>query len=508
MCQCLPSSLLTTLLEDMEGSEITMAMPSPVAPGHLEMPADAEYLAHCSQRHRTAQEMSPSRSSPHSNYSNSNKYLSASEFSQGYLPLNISKISENQSTALSNILIVFLCNATTPEKISLLEMILEKNATGDSIDILFRAEGDHTFSRENVGTRKEKWYMEEKYSTYYKLIRNGKEFKYELNTNYFKLTDTQKIASLKFHKETFAKSRSKMTDTHYSSSRSSATSASSERKREGLKQSSSSKSIFPISHLDNKCFRSMVTLNELNYRLLSASTVGTSMYFGMKLLSEHHTGKRDFLLLTLKQDLAGLDLNDPDAIALGKADHISVRSVETSWRGKMSKLEPPLSRPILHSQRAIGRADSPQNDDAEENGDQGARAEPSRQEQGLGAAGLHVALAVAGTHSDGERARAALNRIIVVRNHHGQELLPCRKAIKESLLWGKRGGLSLTSVSVMLTVVVPDKPPIWPPITTSTTSPPKPSHAKLDFLSNLATSLIFSIIPVNSPSQPLASRSQ
>ena len=30
----------------------------------------------------------------------------------------------------------------------------------------------------------------------------------------------------------------------------------------------------------------------------------------------------------------GVDLNDPDAITLGKADHISVRSTETSWRGK------------------------------------------------------------------------------------------------------------------------------------------------------------------------------
>lgn len=44
------------------------------------------------------------------------------------------------------------------------------------------------------------------------------------------------------------------------------------------------------------------------------------------------------------------------------------------------------------------------------------------------------------------------------------KLLPCRKTIKNSLLWGKRGGLSLTSVSVMFTVVVPDNPPIWPAI--------------------------------------------
>jgi len=35
---------------------------------------------------------------------------------------------------------------------------------------------------------------------------------------------------------------------------------------------------------------------------------------------------------------------------------------------------------------------------------------------------------------------------------------------KYSILCGKRGGLSLTSVNVMFTVVVPDNPPIWPPM--------------------------------------------
>jgi len=34
------------------------------------MPADAAYLPHFTQRHRTAPEMSPSLSSPDSNYSN------------------------------------------------------------------------------------------------------------------------------------------------------------------------------------------------------------------------------------------------------------------------------------------------------------------------------------------------------------------------------------------------------------------------------------------------------
>ncbi|TNN40417.1 hypothetical protein EYF80_049404 [Liparis tanakae] len=31
-------------------------------------------------------------------------------------------------------------------------------------------------------------------------------------------------------------------------------------------------------------------------------------------------------------------------------------------------------------------------------------------------------------------------------------------------LWAKRGGLSLTSVSLTVTVVVPESPPRWPPM--------------------------------------------
>lgn len=63
-----------------------------------------------------------------------------------------------------------------------------------------------------------------------------------------------------------------------------------------------------------------------------------------------------------------------------------------------------------------------QNNDTEENGNEGAGAEASGEEQGFCAAGLHVALAVAGAHADGQRARAALNRVIVVRDHHRQEI--------------------------------------------------------------------------------------
>ena len=39
-----------------------------------------------------------------------------------------------------------------------------------------------------------------------------------------------------------------------------------------------------------------------------------------------------------------------------------------------------------------------------------------------------------------------------------------RKPLRPLLLWGNRGGLLLTSVRVMFTVVVPERPPIWPPM--------------------------------------------
>lgn len=55
-----------------------------------------------------------------------------------------------------------------------------------------------------------------------------------------------------------------------------------------------------------------------------------------------------------------------------------------------------------------------QNNDAQEDGDQGAGAEASGEQQGFSTAGLHVALVVASAHSDGQRARAALNRVIIV----------------------------------------------------------------------------------------------
>lgn len=45
-----------------------------------------------------------------------------------------------------------------------------------------------------------------------------------------------------------------------------------------------------------------------------------------------------------------------------------------------------------------------------------------------------------------------------------QSLLLCGGSVLSYSLWVKRGGLSLTSVSLTVTVVVPDRPPRWPPM--------------------------------------------
>ena len=59
-----------------------------------------------------------------------------------------------------------------------------------------------------------------------------------------------------------------------------------------------------------------------------------------------------------------------------------------------------------------------QNDDTEQNGHQGARAEPRPRRERLGVAQLHVALAVARAHSDGQGVGAALHRELPVGNDH------------------------------------------------------------------------------------------
>lgn len=59
-------------------------------------------------------------------------------------------------------------------------------------------------------------------------------------------------------------------------------------------------------------------------------------------------------------------------------------------------------------------------DDAEEDGHQGAGAQASGEEQRLHAARAQVPPAVTATHADGQRAGAALDRVVVVRDDHGQ----------------------------------------------------------------------------------------
>ena len=56
--------------------------------------------------------------------------------------------------------------------------------------------------------------------------------------------------------------------------------------------------------------------------------------------------------------------------------------------------------------------------------------------------------------------------IMLLTVYSWKTLVPCgrqRERLSNSL-WVKRGGLSLTSVSLTVTVVVPDNPPKWPPM--------------------------------------------
>lgn len=63
-----------------------------------------------------------------------------------------------------------------------------------------------------------------------------------------------------------------------------------------------------------------------------------------------------------------------------------------------------------------------QDDDTEQYGHQGSGGEAIWEGQHLGAARLHVAAAVAGAHAHDQRAGAALDGVVVVRDHHGQEV--------------------------------------------------------------------------------------
>lgn len=63
-----------------------------------------------------------------------------------------------------------------------------------------------------------------------------------------------------------------------------------------------------------------------------------------------------------------------------------------------------------------------EDDDTEQYGHQGSSGEAIWEGQDLRAAGLHVAAAVAGTDAHDERAGAALDGVVVVWDHHGQEI--------------------------------------------------------------------------------------
>lgn len=71
-----------------------------------------------------------------------------------------------------------------------------------------------------------------------------------------------------------------------------------------------------------------------------------------------------------------------------------------------------------------------QDDDAQQDGHQGGGAEPCWEQQSVHAARAQVPCAVAAAHTYGQRTRAALDRIIAVRDHHGQvvraHLLPVK----------------------------------------------------------------------------------
>lgn len=59
-----------------------------------------------------------------------------------------------------------------------------------------------------------------------------------------------------------------------------------------------------------------------------------------------------------------------------------------------------------------------QNDDTKQDGHQGSCAESCPRCKCFGVAQLHVALTVAGTHSDGQCVGAALHRELSIRNDH------------------------------------------------------------------------------------------
>ena len=63
-----------------------------------------------------------------------------------------------------------------------------------------------------------------------------------------------------------------------------------------------------------------------------------------------------------------------------------------------------------------------EDDDADEDGDEGARAEPHGQEDGLSAAGQERPVAIAGAHAHRQGPGAAQDGVANVLHHHGQQV--------------------------------------------------------------------------------------
>lgn len=76
-----------------------------------------------------------------------------------------------------------------------------------------------------------------------------------------------------------------------------------------------------------------------------------------------------------------------------------------------------------------------QYDGTQQDSDEGSSAEARRAAQRLSVTQLHVAVAVAGAHSDGEGASAALHGIVAIGDHHGNQI----HALLEAAVAGAAG---------------------------------------------------------------------
>lgn len=82
-----------------------------------------------------------------------------------------------------------------------------------------------------------------------------------------------------------------------------------------------------------------------------------------------------------------------------------------------------LEKPTVRSTNCRSvRPPTQQDGGTQQDGDQRSGAQARRAAQSLNVAQLHVALAVAGTHSDRQGARAALHGVVAVRDDHRDQV--------------------------------------------------------------------------------------